>query len=334
MKIDVHGHVSAPESLYAYKAGLLSHRGAHGRGGAGVSDETLREALNAPNKSFGDRSHIAAPRRRGRRHPADLAAAVPDDAQRAGEARRVVHRGDQQRHRAASAAIEPDRFRGMAGAAAEHGDRRRAVGQRAAPLRDRARLRRRAAQPGPLRGHRAAAGARRPVLVPGVGGAVRARRAGADPLGGLPAAGAGDLLAALHPGGDARGRGAGLVAGLRRLPGPQDHRLPRRRGDPLPARPLRAQAIRAGHDVPRRAAQALLRHLPLHPGLDRAAAARRSASTAACSAPRSPAPARCWTPTTGRWIDDIHLLIEDIDWLDDGEREQLFETNARELFRI
>ena len=38
-------------------------------------------------------------------------------------------------------------------------------------------------------------------------------------------------------------------------------------------------------------------------------------------------------PATGRWFDDIHLLIEDIDWLDDGQRKQLFETNARELFR-
>ena len=34
MKIDVHGHLSAPESLYAYKANLLAHRGAHGRGSA------------------------------------------------------------------------------------------------------------------------------------------------------------------------------------------------------------------------------------------------------------------------------------------------------------
>ena len=39
-------------------------------------------------------------------------------------------------------------------------------------------------------------------------------------------------------------------------------------------------------------------------------------------------------PATGRWVDDIHLLIEDIEWLDDGQRKQLFETNARELFRI
>ena len=39
-------------------------------------------------------------------------------------------------------------------------------------------------------------------------------------------------------------------------------------------------------------------------------------------------------PATGRWIDDIHLLIDDIEWLDDDERDQLFETTARELFRI
>jgi predicted TIM-barrel fold metal-dependent hydrolase len=58
MKIDVHGHVSAPESLYAYKANLLAHRGAHGRGSAGVTDETLRAALTEPNRSFGGKSHL------------------------------------------------------------------------------------------------------------------------------------------------------------------------------------------------------------------------------------------------------------------------------------
>ena len=33
MIIDVHGHVSAPDALYAYKANVLSHRGAHGAAG-------------------------------------------------------------------------------------------------------------------------------------------------------------------------------------------------------------------------------------------------------------------------------------------------------------
>ena len=56
--IDVHGHLSAPDSLYAYKASLLAHRGAHGRGGAGVTDETLRAALTEPSKTFGGLSHL------------------------------------------------------------------------------------------------------------------------------------------------------------------------------------------------------------------------------------------------------------------------------------
>ena len=58
MKIDVHGHLSPPDLLYAYKANLLAHRGAHGRGGAGVTDDTLRAALTEPNKTFGGLSHL------------------------------------------------------------------------------------------------------------------------------------------------------------------------------------------------------------------------------------------------------------------------------------
>lgn len=44
MIIDCHGHISAPIELWAYKAGLLAHRGAHGRGGVRVTDEQLIEA--------------------------------------------------------------------------------------------------------------------------------------------------------------------------------------------------------------------------------------------------------------------------------------------------
>ena len=58
MIIDVHGHVSAPESLYAYKANLISHRGAHGRGGVVASDDQLREAVEGGGGAFG-LSHLA-----------------------------------------------------------------------------------------------------------------------------------------------------------------------------------------------------------------------------------------------------------------------------------
>ncbi|HWL47659.1 MAG TPA: amidohydrolase family protein [Sphingomonadaceae bacterium] len=46
MIIDCHGHVSAPVELWAYKAGLLSHRGSHGRGKVNVSDEELIAAAH------------------------------------------------------------------------------------------------------------------------------------------------------------------------------------------------------------------------------------------------------------------------------------------------
>ncbi|MGH3247316.1 MAG: amidohydrolase family protein [Trebonia sp.] len=58
MIIDVHGHLSAPNELYAWKAGLLSHRGAHGRGAPQVSDDGLRAAYTSPNASFGHVSHL------------------------------------------------------------------------------------------------------------------------------------------------------------------------------------------------------------------------------------------------------------------------------------
>ena len=57
MIIDIHGHVTAPDKLYVYKAGVLAHRGAHGRGAHGASDDEIKAALNAP--VFGGSSHLA-----------------------------------------------------------------------------------------------------------------------------------------------------------------------------------------------------------------------------------------------------------------------------------
>ncbi len=44
MVIDIHGHVSAPPELYAYKANLLASRGYHGRGNPGISAHRMEEA--------------------------------------------------------------------------------------------------------------------------------------------------------------------------------------------------------------------------------------------------------------------------------------------------
>jgi hypothetical protein len=33
-------------------------------------------------------------------------------------------------------------------------------------------------------------------------------------------------------------------------------------------------------------------------------------------------------------VDDIHLLIDDIEWLDETERDQIFAGNAQQLFKL
>lgn len=57
--IDCHAHVSAPAELWAYKASLLSHRGAHGRGGLKFSDDEIRNAVEKKRFEGGDKSHMA-----------------------------------------------------------------------------------------------------------------------------------------------------------------------------------------------------------------------------------------------------------------------------------
>jgi OH-DDVA meta-cleavage compound hydrolase len=52
MIIDVHGHMSAPAELWAYKAVQLAGRGSHGRGKVNVSDDQIRAAYQA-KETFG-----------------------------------------------------------------------------------------------------------------------------------------------------------------------------------------------------------------------------------------------------------------------------------------
>lgn len=59
MIIDCHAHVSAPAELWAYKASLLSHRGAHGRGKLNFSDDQIRAAVEVKRFEGGDKSHMA-----------------------------------------------------------------------------------------------------------------------------------------------------------------------------------------------------------------------------------------------------------------------------------
>ncbi len=58
MIIDCHAHVSAPAQLWAYKATLLSHRGAHGRGRVNVSDDDIRRAVETETFPGSPYSHL------------------------------------------------------------------------------------------------------------------------------------------------------------------------------------------------------------------------------------------------------------------------------------
>ncbi|HEY4709877.1 MAG TPA: amidohydrolase family protein [Candidatus Acidoferrales bacterium] len=53
MVIDVHGHLTAPDSLYVYKANVLSHRGSHGRGKVEISDDEMIAFLKEPTFGTG-----------------------------------------------------------------------------------------------------------------------------------------------------------------------------------------------------------------------------------------------------------------------------------------
>src|SRR5437899_9940486 len=97
MIIDVHGHVSAPTELWAYKANLLSARGAHGRGSVNVSDEEIRAAAN--RKENWAKGHLDYMRD----HGTDVQLISPrpfqiDAVGKANQARPLVHRGVQQHH--------------------------------------------------------------------------------------------------------------------------------------------------------------------------------------------------------------------------------------------
>ena len=50
--IDAHAHTNAPNALGAYRAGLLASRGAHGRGGLNLSDEQVEQAMMRPMKQI------------------------------------------------------------------------------------------------------------------------------------------------------------------------------------------------------------------------------------------------------------------------------------------
>ena len=57
MIIDVHGHVTAPDTLYVHKSNILSHRVAHGA--VRPAPPTTTSARRSARPVFGGSSHLA-----------------------------------------------------------------------------------------------------------------------------------------------------------------------------------------------------------------------------------------------------------------------------------
>ena len=332
MKIDIHGHVTAPDSLYAWKAGLLSHRGAHGRGSAGVTDETLRESLRAPNPTFGGISHIQHLDDAG----VDVQLISPRPYQMMhSEQARLVEWYVQETNDiiARTCRIEPGRFRGLAGMpqsmetgpAAWVAELRRCVTEHGfvgAVL-----------NPDPYEGTaqppalddrfwypvwEALSELDVPVLIHSAGCRPPSRE-----------------TYSLHFIQEETLAVAALTSskvfddfpGLKIIVSHGGGAIPYQRGrfDPT--------ALRQGTTF-----RDMLRKLYFDTCLynqDSIELLLRAVGVDRCMfGSEKPGVGSTRNPATGRWIDDIHLLIEDIEWLADDERHQLFESNARKLFRI
>ena len=115
MIIDIHGHVSAPQGLYAYKSGLLAARGSHGRGGTRFTDEQIEQALNAKSV-FGD-GHLD----QLKKHGTDLQLLSPRPFQMMHSERpaKIVQWLHEEFHNviAHQVRLHPETFRGVAGLA-------------------------------------------------------------------------------------------------------------------------------------------------------------------------------------------------------------------------
>jgi predicted TIM-barrel fold metal-dependent hydrolase len=113
MIIDCHAHVSAPPELWAYKASLLSHRGAHGRGKVEVTDEQIRIAAN--KKEMAPVGHLDMMAKN--RIDLQMISPRPFQMMHSAKPARLVHWFTEETNNiiARNVALFPDRFVGVAG---------------------------------------------------------------------------------------------------------------------------------------------------------------------------------------------------------------------------
>ncbi|HLH66076.1 MAG TPA: amidohydrolase family protein [Solirubrobacteraceae bacterium] len=335
MIIDVHGHVSAPESLYAYKANLLAHRGAHGRGRLMVSDEQLREALTRGGGPFG-LSHLEHLNAAG--IDLQLISPRPFTLMHSEEPPRLVQWFCEETNNVIHRICElyPERFRGIAGLPQSPltppsewvGELRRAVGELGfvGALLDPDPMEGRAPPPPPLGDrywypvYEALCELDVPALIHSTGCRPPARESyslhfileetiavasllASPVLSDFPSL----KLIVCHGGGAIPYQMGRFLASAAREPGRESYRERLRR--------LWFDTCLYTRD----ALELLLRTV----GPDRCLFGSEKPGTGSVRDPES-----------GRWFDDIRALIDEIDWLGEDQRRALFESNARALFRL
>ncbi|HEV2570501.1 amidohydrolase family protein [Methylocella sp. CPCC 101449] len=113
MIIDCHAHVSAPTALWAYKASILSHRGAHGRGKVEVTDDEIKAAYF--KKEMGPVGHIPMMEKNG--IDKQLISPRPFQMMHSFEPQRIVHWFTEETNNiiARSVQLFPDKFFGVCG---------------------------------------------------------------------------------------------------------------------------------------------------------------------------------------------------------------------------
>lgn len=115
MIIDIHGHVSAPQGLYAFKANQLASRGSHGRTPLKFSDEQIEQALNA-RSVFGD-GHLDQLKKHGT--DVQLLSPRPFQLMHSERPAKIVQWFHEEFHNviAHQVRLHPQTFRGVAGLA-------------------------------------------------------------------------------------------------------------------------------------------------------------------------------------------------------------------------
>jgi predicted TIM-barrel fold metal-dependent hydrolase len=332
MYVDVHGHVTAPDSLYVYKSGLLSHRGAHGRGSATLTAQTVDAALDQATPTFGGLSH--------RQHldeagiDIQLISPRPYQTMHSEEPARLVQWYTEETNNAIHLSCQVEsRFRGVAGMPQSM---LLGVDQWVVELRrcvDELGFVAATVNPDPYEGLR---------QPPGLGD--RFWYPLWETLCEL------DIPALVHSGGcrppsresysvhfvqEETLAVVGLLQSevltdfpeLKIIVSHGGGAIPYQRGRFYPG------AFRQGERF-----EDILSRLYFDTCLytrDSIEMLIRAVGVQRCLfGTEKPGVGSTRDPSTGRWVDDIHLLINDIDWLSDVDKGRIFEGNARELFRL